>query len=66
LRGRRRHSQFKAIGLGTARAGLSVAAGIAILSYEMKNHGNRWCFLPSMAVAAADGVLTLHLAGASR
>src|SRR5271157_3724161 len=28
-------------------AGLPVAAGVAILSYEMKKHGNHWWFVPS-------------------
>jgi hypothetical protein len=47
-------------------AGLPAAAGIAILSYEMKKHGNRWWYLPSMVVVAADGLLTFHSARASQ
>jgi hypothetical protein len=47
-------------------AALPVAAGIAILSHEMKKHGNRWWFLPPAIVAAADGLLTLHSARASQ
>jgi len=46
--------------------GLPAAAGIAILSYEMKKHGNHWWFLPSTLVTAANGVLTFHSARASR
>jgi hypothetical protein len=46
--------------------GLPMCAGIAILSYEMKKHGNRWWFLPSSLVIAADGLLTLHSARASQ
>jgi hypothetical protein len=46
-------------------AGLPVAAGIAILSYEMKKHGNRWWYLPSVVVVAADGLLAVHSARAS-
>jgi len=41
-------------------AGLPVAAGIAILSYEMKKHGNRWWFVPPAMVIAADGLVTSH------
>jgi len=46
-------------------AGLPVAAGFAILSYEMKKHGNHWWFLPSTLVTAADSVLSIHAARAS-
>jgi hypothetical protein len=47
-------------------AGLPVTAGIAILSYEMKKHGNRWWLLPPAIVTGADGLLTFHSARASR
>jgi hypothetical protein len=46
--------------------GLPAAAGIALLSYEMKKHHNRWWYLPPTLVIAADGVLTFHSARASQ
>jgi hypothetical protein len=46
-------------------AGLPVAAGIAILSYEMRKHRNRWWYLPPAFVIAGDGVLTFHSARAA-
>lgn len=46
--------------------GLPVAAGIGILSYEMKKHGNRWWSVPPLIVTAASGLLTFHSARASQ
>jgi len=46
-------------------AGLPLAAGIAVLSYEMKQHRNHWWPLPPAFVVAANSVLTFHAARAS-
>ena len=45
--------------------GVPVAAGVAILSYEIKKHKKRWWFVPSAMLAGAAGVLTYHSIGAS-
>jgi hypothetical protein len=45
--------------------GLPMAAGCAILSYEMKKHGSRWWFLPSAVATGAAGLLTVHSVNAS-
>lgn len=46
--------------------GIPVVAGVAILSYEMKKHDNRWWYLPPTFALAAEGLLTFHSASASK
>jgi hypothetical protein len=45
--------------------GIPMAAGVAILSYEMEKHGKHWWFVPSAIAAGAAGLLTYHSARAS-
>jgi len=41
-------------------AGIPLAAGFAILSYEMKKHRSRWWFVPPAMIIAAEGIVTAH------
>jgi hypothetical protein len=45
--------------------GISMAVGVAILSYEIKKNGKPWWYVPPAILAGAAGVLTYHSARAS-
>lgn len=45
--------------------GLPVAAGFAVLSYEMKRHGNRWWYVPPAVVTGLNSLLIVHSVHAS-
>ena len=46
--------------------GVPVAVGLSILGYELKKHGNRFWYLPSVLVIGGDTVLTVHSVRASQ
>jgi hypothetical protein len=52
-------AQFRARS-AMCNAGIPLAAGFAILSYEMKKHRSRWWFVVPAMFIAADGIVTSH------
>lgn len=43
-------------------AGLPAAAGVAYLSYKLKDHGHRWWFVPFIVITAANIRVAYHAA----
>jgi hypothetical protein len=46
--------------------GVPVSVGIAVISYEMKKHGNHWWYVPPVITIAADCLLAIHGVRASQ
>jgi hypothetical protein len=40
--------------------GIPAEAGVAYLSYKLKQHGHRWWFVPALAVTAANTYVAYH------